>query len=208
MKNKITVTELPMGLWTSKFILWCQEQPCLNFKDYSTVDTVQVELVVTPEFKIADLDKVLTVVIYLRNMVTFTKDNVIQRVTLQEIFDQWGWERLALYHKRKAHRLEELTTKLQDQNLTLRLITLVQDKKVNMFDPEAKIKKDFTREFNGDIEAPLNKLLNLPVRSFSQDKITRIKGIIKSLTEEVAQLKATTPENLWQDDLERFSAAW
>jgi len=213
--NKITVTELPIGLWTSKFITWCQgqEQP-FTFKDYSDVDTVKVELNVPADFDIGTLDKILTTNVSLRNMVTFTKDEVIKRVTLQDIFDQWGAERFSLYKKRKSHLLSELTQKFQDQKLTLFVINLVQDKKVSLFDTESKIEKDISKasqsvigDLKVDPKQAVDKLLGLPVRSFTFEKVKKLTNQITQLTKELDQLQNTTLVQLWMKDLERFKGA-
>ncbi len=211
--NKIIVTELPIGLWTSKFITWCQEQP-FTFKDYSDVDTVKVELTVPADYDIGTLDKILTTTISLRNMVTFTKAEVIKRVTLQDIFDQWGAERLSLYKKRKANLLSDLTQKLQDQKLTLFVITLVQAEKVNVFDSETKIEKDISAVLVGqqdtleaDPKQAATKLLSLSVRSFTLEKVQKLTSEITQLTKDLTQLQNTTPVQLWVQDLERFKRA-
>lgn len=207
--TNVTVTELPIGLWTSKFITWCQEQP-ITFKDYSDVNTVRVELKAPKGYDLGGLDKVLTVNISLRNVVTFDRNEVITRVTLQDIFDQWGQERLALYKKRKAHLVSELTAKLQDQKLTIAVIKLVQEKKVNLFDSESKVEKDLGAALEGgyDLGKALDKLLVLPVRSFTAEKVKKVADMIASLTKDLAQLQKTTATQLWTRDLERFEGAY
>ncbi len=212
--NKILVTELPIGLWTSKFITWCQEQP-FTFKDYSDVDTVKVEIKAPEDYDVAILDKFLTNTISLKNMVTFTRDEVIQRVTLQNIFDQWGAERLSLYQKRKTHLLSEMTQRLHDQKSTLFVINLVQDKKVSLFDTEIKIEKDVGKALQGaaddlgcdDPRKVVDKLLGLSARSFTLDKVKKLTQQITQLTKELEQLHSTTPVQLWVQDLARFEKA-
>lgn len=208
-ENIITVTELPIGLWTSRFITWCQEQTGITFKDYSTVDNVKVELKVPADYNISALDKVLTATISLRNMVTFGHDEVIKRVTLQNIFAQWGSERLSLYEKRKVHLLAELTQKLQDQKLTLFVINLVQNKKVNLFDSESNIEKDINKVLpdNFSLKQSLDKLFGLTVKSFTSDKVKKLTQQISQLTKDGTKLTNTTPIQLWIRDLERFEEA-
>jgi DNA topoisomerase-2 len=193
----IVITELPVGLWNDKFKLWCESnKEILNLKDNSTTDTVHYELTITPDFNIKKLEKELETSISVDNMVVFDQNGTICKVSIQDIYDMWGDARKTLYEKRKTNQLKTLSEKIDKTKQRIDFIKMVQSGKLNLTDSEEKLLKIMKGKKITD-----ESLLNIPVRSLTEEKRKDQEEKLRVLMMEEKTLKTTSIETMWLSEL-------
>lgn len=203
-KNIIRVTELPVGLWNEKFKTWvgnCKEITKMN--DRSTTEKPEFELVVRPEFDEAKLEKELTTTYNTNNMVVFDKHESITKVTVEDIFDMWGSERLEVYTMRKAAQIGHLSDKIFNAEQKIKFIELVRAKKIILTEPEDVIidimnKNDITKA------ETQQHLLQLPIRTLTENKRKELEKQRDSHNAEKKTLEATTEQQMWLTDIQKI----
>lgn len=200
-KNSIHITELPVGLWNDKFKTWvstCKEITKLT--DRSSTETPEFELIVKPDFDEDKLEKELTTTFSTNNMVVFDKREKIIKVTVEDIFNIWGAERLELYDKRKNTQLKHLDNKIFDLTQKIAFIELVRTKAIILTDPEEVIIGVMTKNniTNPDTQ---QQLLKLPIRTLTENKRKTLEKQRDELTTERGILKSVSPKQLWLNDI-------
>ena len=103
----IHVTELPVGLWNSKFQKMLDEKE-VRYNNRSTPSKVDYEIFADAKFDMKDFEKKMCTSLNLDNIVVFDKNDKIAKVTLVELFDMWGDARLTLNQKRKTTLIADL----------------------------------------------------------------------------------------------------
>lgn len=195
--NRVTITELPIGLWNDKFKMWCNtNKEIIDVKDNSTPTDVSFELTTAPDFDHEKLRKIMETTLSTDNMVVFDEEGTICRVTIDDIFEMWGNARLKLYEKRKTHQLNELAEKINKTRQRISFIKMVQTGKLVLTDPEAKLLKAMKENKITD-----KSLLNLPIGSLSKEKLVNQESILKTLKAQEKALFNTEIESLWKNEL-------
>ena len=82
----IHVTELPVGLWNSKFQKMLDEKE-VRYNNRSTPKKVDYEIF---NNDMKDFEKKMCTSLNLDNIVVFDKGDKIAKVTLVELFDMWA----------------------------------------------------------------------------------------------------------------------
>lgn len=209
----VKVTELPIGLWTEKFKDFLEDlleqKKIKSMKNYSKPDVVLFEIVELPEYEL-DIDSLkLKTHISLTNMVLFNRQNRIQRFeTIDDIIEYFCPIRYEFYQKRKTHQLKEMKNSLMWlQNKHRFLIEIASDTLIIHKRSETEIVNDLIQrnyKSKSNEKSDYDYLLNMNIRSMSQDNINRLAKEIEKLQHDIQDLDNTDESTLWINDLSRF----
>jgi DNA topoisomerase-2 len=216
-KDTVTITELPIGTWTSGFreILdkMVAEGTIKDFSDTSTDTDILVKVKIGSDAAnatnaLSALEKQLVDKIKLTNMHAFNSKCVIHKYnSANEILSEFASVRLELYEKRREHILKVLRDKLPYHENVVRFIRQqCQDKPV----PELRKK---TREecdvlLKKDkfvlIKDSFDYLMHLPIASLTLTQATKHEKELEDLKNQIKEMENTTPKNLWLHDLNKL----
>lgn len=199
----ITISELPIGEWTSNFTRWLSEQN-IDFNDRSTPQNVVIEI--KNNTNLNDLNKKLTSSLSLDNIVVFDQKEDISEVTITDIFNMWGKEKLRILGLRKKTKLEKLKKDLEIFNVKRDFIIQVKSKKIDLTADLStiitKLKKITTNESYHTI------LLEMNVRSLTLEKSEELFKKIHETAEAIDMLSKKTTQEIWFEDVNNLLSFW
>jgi len=227
-KNKVEITELPIGLWTDKFKETCEdwksEKQIKDFKNYSDHKKIRFTITESDDGMNCSIDNMkLYSSISLSNMVVFNEKEQLKKYTLDQIINDFCKMRYFYYTKRKNYILENLEKELRIMGNKERFITEIINKKLNIMDVEEDVvvkeleKKGYDKDFKGEIEDISEKdtnksgyeyLLRLQVRTLTANKVKQLKNDILSAQKKLDDVKKTTEKQLWLKDLKEFEVEY
>jgi DNA topoisomerase-2 len=232
--NTILITELPIGTWTMNYITFLEELvdgstdkqgkkiPGI-LKDITNMSTeVNVNItVVFPRGKLQEYDSTicdpleinplekllhLTTTVTTTNMHLFDSQFKLHKyTTVEEIIDAFCEVRIDTYKKRKMDIINTLTNKLLELSNRAKYIQFILEGKV-----------DLRRKKNAEVDELLLSLGFIRIedsfsylRKMQMDSVTEenVETIIKEKSNMEMELKkiiATSPNKMWQNDLEEF----
>jgi len=198
--NKITVSELPIGVWNDKFSLACEQDEIVTIKkNLSTPTKPYYELMVGPQFNQQVFDKRMKSSINVNNIVAFDSRNRIVRLSVEQVFELWAKERLHYNATRKARQLEKITIDVEKLRTRIEFIKLIRNKTIDPTRDE-KIVLDIMKL--NDIHD--ESLLNIPLRQLTKEKRLECEGKLKSLLDDFARLDSMSVEEIWENDVEKL----
>ena len=210
----VKVTELPIGLWTEKFKDYLEdllEQKKIKaMKNYSKPDIVHFEITELPDFELNYDSLKLKTSINLTNMVLFTREGRLQRFEMiDDIIEYFCQVRYEYYEKRKINQLKVMKEQLEWlQNKHKFLEEIMNDTLVIHKRSEQEIVKDLVSKNykSSNTESPcFDYLLNMNIRSMSQDKINSLQKDINNLNQNIKNLENTNESSMWINDLDKFT---
>jgi DNA topoisomerase-2 len=213
-KDTMSITELPVETWTSDYKEWLDKQLTEGIiKDFSDTSTdthvsIEVKLTGNPDHQ-KILEKSLTSKIKLTNMHAFNSECVINKYdSLHEILEEFVFVRLNLYKKRRAHCLAEMKARLPFHENVVKFIgqqcmdTPVPDlRRKTREECDTLLGKHFVK-----IKDSYDYLMDLPIKSITATNAKKHTDDLIALQTKIADLSGKTPEGLWLDDLNAFSA--
>lgn len=214
----VSVTELPIGLWTEKFKEHLEDlleqKKIKGMKNYSKPDSVSFEIIESPEFELTVETLKLRTSIGLTNMVLFDRHEKIHRFdTVDEIIEYFCPIRYEFYIKRKKHQLAAMKEALVWLTNKRRFLSEIMDDTLVIHKRSEKqiidnlVKSRYASA--GDQDEPnFDYLLNMNIRSMSQDRINKLQKEIDQLDTNIADLLATDESTLWIRDLDRFETQY
>jgi DNA gyrase/topoisomerase IV subunit A len=150
--------------------------------------------------------KKLTTSLSLNNIVVFDQKEDINEVTIKEIFNIWGKEKLRILDLRKNTKLEKLKKDLEIFNVKRDFILNVKAKKIDLTADLStiitKIKKITLNEAYHTI------LLEMNVRSLTFEKSEELYKKIQSTVEEINTLSKKTTREIWIEDVNHLLSFW
>jgi len=208
IRNTIKITELPIGVWSEKFEYELKEMANKKYIKYlnanTTPLTVCFEFETTETFDIEIFKKKMYTFLNLDNIVVFDKLEKIRRVTLKEVFDLWGEEKLKVIEDRKQFQLANIKKSLELTIYKIKFIDAVKNKMIILTDDEDiivnKIKK-IIPDINTD---NINILLDLQIRTLTLQKLNKLKELEIKLKQEEVDLSKKTNRDIWKEDLENL----
>jgi len=214
-KDVMTITELPVETWTSDYKEWLDKQMTEGIiKDYTDTSTdmnvsIKVKLTGNADH-LKTIEKSLTGKIKLSNMHAFDSECVINKYeSLHEILNEFSVIRLDLYKKRKAACLAEMRSRLPFHENVVRFIEQ-QSQEVPLPDLRRKTREDcdtlLEKNKFAKISDSYDYLMDLPIKSITLTHARKHQVDLETLKERIRVLETKTPEILWLDDLETFSA--
>lgn len=139
-KNKVRVTELPVGLWTDDFKDFLEElreeKQITNYKNNSTVNTIDFTITEATDGVVCD-ETNLKLYKYIRtsNMVLFSESGQLKKYTsVDDIINEFCQVRFAFYIKRKKHILNNIENEIKFLGNKKRFLEEVRDGEIKLFE--------------------------------------------------------------------------
>ena len=221
-KNKLIVTELPVGEWTQNYKEYIEKLldqesnkknkslvKLVNYKDNNTDEKVLFEL----DFANNKLDNIkdipkdyhLIKKITLTNMHLFSVNGSIKKYnSIKEIMLEFYENRLSIYDKRRTWQLDKLKNELDMLSYKVKFIFMVinAELKINNRKKDLIVKDLEVNKFpklgkNEDY----SYLLNMPIYSFTYEKIEEFKNNKMLKQEEYDNLYKLLPSDIWKIEL-------
>ena len=156
-KGKITVSELPVGYWTSDFTEKLEkmkaEKEITNYKNHSTPKTIDFTITESKEDE-KECDLSLYTYIHTTNMVLFSEEGVLKKYnSIQDILDSYCRIRYSFYIKRKEYKLRGLENLIKILGNKKRFLQEVRDGELKLFNiVKGKRESKKTSEIIKDLE--------------------------------------------------------
>lgn len=219
-RGTVEVSELPIGMWTSKFADFCDDlksdKKLKKVSNYSSPKDVQFVLVEEDGFH-CDLDTMkLHSYLYTSNMVMFNEKEQLKKYDIiDEILDNFCEIRFEYYIKRKRYQIETLEAELRFLGNKERFVREVINEELNiMNEKESDIINELKqRGYDEDPKKDpdvggYDYLLRMQVRTFTADKVKQLKNDIASTQEKLEGIRAKTEKDMWLQELEEFEKVY
>ena len=236
-KKMVTVTELPIGSWTTDYKEFLEElcsipdkeskKPVLkNYEDlYNHID-IRFDLYLDPDYYDDAKDNVhefekrfkLTSTWRTSNMVAFTTDFKIKRYEcVGNIMEEYYVERLTKYEERRLKEIESLKRDAQEADAKARFLRGVLNDTIDLrrkTDEEIvniMKKHDLPAMSNmtdADNVDSYDYLLRLRIDRVKASAIEDAEKAVMKALELLKQLEGTTASQIWMRELDEFELAW
>lgn len=209
--STITITELPIGLWTDKYKSWlddCENKHIIKkYTNNSTVDTVTFTITKNSISDIFDHSTLnLQTHIKTTNMTLLNEDGLpVTYNSPLDIIQDFCKVRLAFYTKRKNYLLSDLSTKKNKMTQEELFITKVLQKHITFENMEQDLIDD---DELSSIDGSYDHFLNLPVKSFTNKKIEKLQENINNISEQLSTLHSTSNTELWINDIQALQTVF
>lgn len=218
VRGTTEVTELPIGTWTDKFKELCEdllnEKKLKSFKNYSNPKDVKFVLTNGSDFD-CDVDTLkLFSYLYTSNMVAFNdKEQLKKYDTVDELICDFCEVRYLYYQLRKKHIIGALEKEIRYLGNKERFVQEVIDGELDIMNVEeddviAELKSRGYDEDPKKDEGGYDYLLSMQIRTFTADKVRKLKNDIQSNQEKLDEIKKTKESQMWLDDLDEFVDAY
>jgi DNA topoisomerase-2 len=203
-KNKIDITELPIGTWNEDYIMFLEklveDGTIKDYKDLSTDKNVSIQIVTSNEFDIEKTLK-LTTTLSISNMNLFNEKEKLTHYTKpHEIIDDFILKRIGYYEKRKQHIIQVLEKELILLQNKYKYIQQVLDGSIDL--RRKTIEQIHTiLESYVKIEDSYNYLIKMSMDSVSIENVETLKKQFDSKQKELDIIKKTTIEESWLNEL-------
>jgi DNA topoisomerase-2 len=227
-KNKLIITELPIGSWTQNYKEYLEklfeleqtkkskeDKSIIGYKEYHSDTTVHFEIDFVDGYleKAKDIYKTFHLIsrISINNMHLYSVDGCITKYnTIRDIMEEYYKERLVLYAKRREYQLNELKNELDIISNKARFILMVvNDELIVNKRKRIDIEKDLID--NDFPKLGTNKnfdyLLNMQIYQLTYEKIEELKKQEKQKESEYNTLNKMKPEDIWKHELEELKEA-
>jgi len=202
-KDTVTVTELPVGMWTDRFEQDLREmeskKQIKKLDTHSTTTTINTTFKITDAFDRAQFAKKMSTQLNLDNIVVFDRNDKLCRVSIRDIFQMWGAEKLGLNQKRKDARVSDLKRQIQTVQDRITFISLVKSKKITLTDPEEQIINTLEKHVK-DADT-IKALMDTPVRTLTLERLTRLQRELETLKATLVSVLKKSPQDMWKEDV-------
>jgi DNA topoisomerase-2 len=208
-KTGLTITELPVGTWTSDFRETLDSMltagKIRDFADTSTDMKIQIQIKTDD---VSQFEKLLTDKIKLSNMHAFNSKGVIHKYnTPNEILGEYCNVRLDLYETRKTTILKTLRSRIPYHENVVRFIHQ-QCLDTPLPDLRRKTPEECDSLLEGQkfikIDDSFNYLLNLPIASLTLKHAKKHEKDLADLRGEIEALEKTTSKQMWTTELNKL----
>jgi len=228
--NTLIITELPVGVWTEKYIEILEKHMVdrtnkestkyfiRDIKDNSTEDTIDIEIKMNP-YTISDWkNKIsndgitvlenklkLTSSLSTSNMYAFDANLQIQKYTTDRIINDWFVVRKGIYVKRRLYLLEKLKSELDIIKFKVRFITeIVDEVRVINKKPKATIISELVASGYPKFNKSYDYLLKMDLYKLTYEEIQSLKDRCENKQIEYDVLYGKDATNLWVHDIDGF----
>ena len=210
IKNKCTVSELPIGLWTDKFKEtcedWLSEKKIKNLQNYSTpqkVNFVLTELEDGMNLSIKTLK--LTTTLHTSNMVLFNEKFQLKKYTVHEIIKDFCSLRYEYYTKRKSFILNSLERQLKIVDNKVKFLTKIMEGSLKIMNVDEEIVLSEMINLGFDkVDDSFDYLLKMQIKSFTMNKVNSLKSELSDIKLTIENLEKQTESDLWLEDIRQF----
>jgi len=221
-KNKVEVTELPIGMWTDSFKETCEdwraEKKIKEFKNYSDHKKIKFTITESDDGLNCTIDNMnLYSHLSITNMVLFNEKDQLKKYSIDEIINDFCKIRFGFYAKRKNYIIGNIEKELKFIGNKARFVKEIIEKKLNIMNVEETIlvkelekrgyDKDFKNAEDEDNESSKNGyeyLFRLQVRTFTANKVKQLNDDIENLKKKLETAKNTSEKQMWLNDLKEF----
>lgn len=224
----IKITELPIGMWTQKFLDHLHElingkmvngklvgaKFIRDFTNHSTDTTVDITISLSREnmIKISNQSKLITKFklesrIYTSNMNLFTDGKIIKYDSAEKIIDVFYKKRLADYELRKSSMLDQIKrdqTRLDNQVKFIKMVINEQLKVSNR--KKDIIIKDLENNKFDMFDENYDYLLGMSIYSLTKEKVNELNKRAKDKLADWKILKKTKITELWLTDISNLKS--
>lgn len=208
-KDVVTITELPVGTWTSDFRETLDKLVTDGtVKDYTDMST-DTDVHIKVKGPVDVVEKLLTDKIKLTNMHAFNSKGAIQKYdTPNAILHEYVGVRLDLYAKRREFLLNALKEKLPYHENVVRFIQQQCEPT-----PRPELRRKTPEECNTLLEAEkfdkikdsFDYLMDLPIASLTLKHAKKHENDLAELKRKIAELEEMTPSGMWMSELNRLT---
>jgi len=198
--TQVTITELPIGTWTSPYVEWLESQPFASrVVDESTETSVKITFMTSDKTVATHEGLKLETKISTTNMTLFDAGGSIKKFSsVAEIIESHYRARHAAYARRKAHELVGLAEKINVESNRARFVRCVVDGSLVITNrPAIDVERDM--DALGIERDP--GLLRMQIRSLVKEKVDELVQLVESLRETRAVLESTSIESMWENEL-------
>lgn len=206
---QVTITELPIGMWTDTYKQFLEDSIGTLIKDYTDKSTdVDIHIVVTllaPSTTI-ETDLKLTTSISTTNMHLINSKNQLRKYkTVYEIIDEYAEIRLQMYTVRKQYLLDMLSSQLVVITHKVKYIHAVLQGKIDLRNKkQEEITKMLTAFGLIQQDGSYHYLTKMPMDSVSDENVKQLESELAKLTKEKAVLTSTTERQMWLNELDEL----
>ena len=192
--NTVTVTELPIGVWTQRYSEWLHKQSFVSkIVEKSTPDKVHFE------FKCKDPTKLKLEVKRSINLVAFDTNNRLKVYqNTQEVMDEWRTKRIQLYETRRMLVIKHCKEQMNRNQNKFRFIKDVIDGAIR---PHLHRKTQLVDLLNRLEFSNVEDILKMPMYSMTVDELNKLKALITGWKTKRDEYTRLTAKELWFRDL-------
>jgi len=210
-KDEATITELPIGTWTSDFRetldKMCADGTIKDYSDTSTDTDIHIKVKLGTG-GVPAIEKVLTDKIKLTNMHAFDNRGIIKKYdSPNAILNEFVFVRLELYGKRREYMLKTLRDKLPYHENVVRFIKQ-QCEKTPLPDLRRKTPEECDSLLEGQkfarIKDSFDYLMDLPIKSLTLKNAQKHEKDLEELRAKIVELEGKTPSGMWLEDMEKL----
>lgn len=211
-KDMVTITELPIGTWTSDFRetldKYLADGSIKDYTDTSTDTDIHIKVKLGTG-GVPLIEKLLTDKIKLTNMHAFNSKGVIKKYdSPNAILNEFVGVRLELYGKRREFMLSELKSRLPYHENVVRFIkqqcesTPVPDlRRKSPEECDALLEEEKFEKIKGSFDY----LLDLPIKSLTLKNAQKHENDLENLKARIVELESKTPSGMWLEDLSKLA---
>ena len=212
--SKLTITELPIKYnlksYTKILDLLQDKDIIKNYKDLSDNDNFNFEINVKREFLLNNDDEALLSIFKLRetitdNFVLLDSNNKIKEYdNIYEILEEFYKVRLNIYNKRKQYKISKLEEEISINENKKRFIDYVLNSKISIKTTISELIKQLELYKFIKINNNYNYLLDMPIHSFTKEKVINLDDKINNLINIKNDLYNMTAEQIWLKELKEL----
>ena len=204
-KNKVVITELPVGVWNEDYIIYLDklldEGKIKDFKDTSTEKQVNIQVTIVDD----DIEKTLKLTSYLsiNNMNLFNHDEKLTHYNeIYEICDDFIKYRIKYYDVRKQYLMKQLEREIE---LAKNKYTYIMEVLNGTIDLRRKKSDEIVEMLKTKsyslIENSYHYLVKMSMDSVSEENVKTLKKEYDTKQKELDKLHKTTIEEMWIGEL-------
>ena len=231
--NKITISELPIGLWSNDYKTFLEDltfgtsKLFSNLENYCTESKVNFVMKITDKKAVAHLDKEKSPILNYTNllekklrlvrqlntsnMYLYNTENYLNKYEkISDILEEFYNFRLQKYKERKDYLIKQLKNELNILSTKVKFITDMILKKIDLSNKnkETIIKLFESKQFYKIPDEPIvyDYLLRMPFYSLTKEKVEDLNKLHAKKKQEFDELNKKSPSQLWLDDLDNLSS--
>jgi DNA topoisomerase-2 len=211
--STIRITELPINVWNDNYYAFLEKlidkKVIKSYQKNCDDEKVDIRIKMFREVLGALNEEELMEVFELESTISMSNMHLFDAIgkikkydTPEEIIDDYYNIRLEYYEKRRQFllmKLEERKVRLSNIGKFINLIIKGVIKINNV--PIKKIESQLRTNKIKPIDDSYGYLLNIPIYKLSKDELDKLKAEFTSVKERIEELKNTTPEKMWHEDL-------
>jgi DNA topoisomerase-2 len=207
-KDKIIITELPIGTWNEEYIEFLEKSINITIKDYKDLSTdkdVHIEIILKDNIDDVDINEILKLSSSLSttNMNLFDNNDKLKNYNhIQDICDDFIKIRLEYYENRRIYLMNKLK---EEKKLLKNKYTYIEE----LLNDTIDLRKKSLSEVNSILESKnyskyndnFNYLIKMSMDSVCEDNVLSLKENYMNKKKELEYIKNVKNSDLWVNEL-------